>query len=309
MPFSIQTICWRRMLASLVLPLAVAQCVAAQQAATQDEPTQAEQTAAEPRFVRIVRNKSDDPVSLETAIIRFKPADEAKTDVKVDLVGVVHVGDRAYYRKLNKLFKEYDAVLYELVAEEDANVPLPGRQSGHPVSLLQSGMKEALELEFQLDVIDYTAENFVHADMTPAEMAESMKNRDESFVKMFFRMMGQGAAQQSRKPTADADMVMALFSKDRPRQMKLIMAEQLQNVEGSVRVMEGPNGSTLIGERNGKAMKVLQQRIDAGDKKIAIFYGAGHLPDMEQRLVRDFDLQLADSEWLKAWNLKEAKAK
>ena len=65
-----------------------------------------------------VRSKSDLNgnyiESFQTAIIHLH-----KDDLAVDLVGAVHVGDKAYYQELNKLFKNYDAVLFELVAESD----------------------------------------------------------------------------------------------------------------------------------------------------------------------------------------------
>ena len=43
--------------------------------------------------------------------------------VVVDLVGAVHLGDKAYYERLNELFENYDAVLYEFVAPEGYEVP------------------------------------------------------------------------------------------------------------------------------------------------------------------------------------------
>ena len=38
-------------------------------------------------------------------------------------------------------------------------------------------MTSALGLSFQLDEIDYTRPNLVHADMTPDEFAQSMRDR------------------------------------------------------------------------------------------------------------------------------------
>ena len=55
-------------------------------------------------------------------------------------------------------------------------MPRPGDSgSNHPISLLQNGMKDLLELEFQLKGIDYTRKNMVHADMSPDQFAESMQ--------------------------------------------------------------------------------------------------------------------------------------
>ena len=41
-----------------------------------------------------------------------------KHDVTIDLIGAVHIGEKAYYDKLNKEFEQYDVLLYELVAPE-----------------------------------------------------------------------------------------------------------------------------------------------------------------------------------------------
>jgi hypothetical protein len=73
--------------------------------------------------------------------------------------------------------------------------------------------------------------------------------------------------------------------------------------------LEGPEGSTIITERNKVALKKLSEQIAAGKKKIAIFYGAGHLGDMEKRLAADFQLKRKDEQWLDAWNLKAQRAK
>ena len=45
-----------------------------------------------------------------------------------------------------------------------------------------------------------------------------------------------------------------------------------------------------------------QKQIESGKKHLAIFYGAAHLPDMEQRLLKQ-GFKLQKSEWLKAWDL------
>ena len=39
--------------------------------------------------------------------------------------------------------------------------------------------------------------------------------------------------------------------------------------------------------------------------KIAIFYGAGHMPDIEKRLIADFGMKHDGERWLEAWNLRD----
>jgi hypothetical protein len=43
----------------------------------------------------------------------------------------------------------------------------------------------------------------------------------------------------------------------------------------------------------------------AGKKKIAIFYGAAHMPDFDKRLKEDFGMKRTTSEWINAWNLAD----
>jgi hypothetical protein len=100
-------------------------------------------------------------------------------------------------------------------------------------------------------------------------------------------------------------LLMALFAKDRELRLKRILAEQFQDLEGSIAALEGPNGSTIISERNKRALEVLQKQIKAGKRRIGIFYGAGHLPGMERRLIDDFGLERAGVEWVEAWNLRQ----
>jgi hypothetical protein len=173
---------------------------------------------------------------------------------------------------------------------------------------MQRGMQTMLELEFQLDRIDYTKPNFVHADMSPEEFSQSMKDKDESMLSMFFRMMGHGARQQANNGgSGDAEMLFAMFSKDRSARLKRAMASQFENLEGQMVALEGKDGSTIITERNKKALQVLRRELDAGKKKVAIFYGAGHLNDMHQRLLGEFKLQKESERWLTAWSLEPAK--
>ena len=263
-------------------------------------------------YLRIDRDAHGDPIAMLTSIISFRPAADAREpagnrDFQVDLIGAVHVADQRYFQQLNERFRGYDAVLYELVAPENDSVPANGK-SRHPVGQLQQGLKSMLNLTFQLEQIDYARPNFVHADMSPEEFAESMKERGESFLQMMLRMMGQAMAKQpSGTGAGDAQLLFALFAPDRSLQLKRIVAEQFQDMEGSTKALaSGPDqGSAIIHERNKKALAVLRQQLAAGKKRIGIFYGAAHMPDMAQRLQEDFGLQpRGQAEWLKAWDMQ-----
>jgi hypothetical protein len=265
---------------------------------------------AQPQFVRVRRDEKGQPLAMETAVVRYVAAADSNAGVVVDLIGAVHVGDKSYYDELNKLFESYDVLLYELVAPEGTKIPKEGRKgpSGHPIGAMQDGMSAILELQHQLDSIDYSKANFVHADMSPEEFAKSMEKRGESFMQLFFRLMGQGMAQNASKGGSnDLDLLVALFSKDRALKLKIMMAEQFNEIDGALAVLDGPEGSTILTERNKKCFEVLGKQLKDGKKKIGVFYGAAHLPDMERRLLADHGLKRDTEQWLAAWNLTKPK--
>ena len=257
-------------------------------------------------YLRVQRNERGRPTSVDTAIVRFANSEPGNSATQVDLIAAVHVADKAYYEKLNKEFKTYDVVLYELVAPEGTRIPRGGAGTGqHPVSAMQLTMKSMLDLSFQLEEIDYTKENLVHADFSMDELSQSMKDRGESFLQILFRMMGQAMALQSRgKPQySDSQLLLALFSKDRPRKLKQIMADLFEDMESMNLGLDGPNGSTIVTERNKRAIEVLEKQLAHGRKKIGIFYGAMHMPDMEKRLRARFKMTPKGTQWLTAWEM------
>ena len=114
--------------------------------------------------------------------------------------------------------------------------------------------------------------------------------------------MAQQAKMSNR--TSDARLLGALFSKNRAFELKQILAEQFQDLEGTIKVFEGPNGSTLVTVRNQRAVDVLKREINGERKKLAIFYGAAHMPDLSKRLKEQLSLELQQQEWLEAWDLR-----
>ncbi len=295
------------------------QCLSPAQdkAATKAAPAKKEETSsvdrpktAEPKFLRIERDENGKPLALQTAITEYTIEEGEWKGRRVDLIGAVHVAHKEYFQDLNRRFRSYDALLYELVADPGAAVP-EAKQDGnvrHPVGAIQSGMKDMLGLQFQLDEIDYRAKNFVHADMSPTEFAQDMTKRGDGMVSMFSRLMGAGIAAQSSQAGKGQDikMLAALLSNNRELKMRQAMAEQFENMDAQLAGLNDRSGrSTLLTERNAKAFEVLGSQLKDGKKKIGIFYGAGHLIDMDKRLLQDFKAVRGSTTWLTAWKLTE----
>ncbi len=273
----------------------------------------AETTKAKPRnrnksglkFVRVLREDKKTPVALQTAVVTYTSDLPELKGVSVTLIGAVHIAEASYYSELNNLFKSYDVLLYEMVTDPKVGVPQPEERGSSPVSSVQMGMKDLLGLTFQLDEVDYKAPNFVHADMSPEEFFESMKQRKEGLMQILLRSIGSGIAMQGAGKSNDIDLLSAMMSKDRPAAMKRALADQFEQMDGQMAALQGDDGrSTLITERNAKAFEVLDQQIKSGKKNLAIFYGAGHLEDMHQRLTKDYKMQVKETKWMNAWDLQ-----
>lgn len=281
-------------------------------AATADTATAAETKDIGQDWVRLQYDTKGEPLGMQTAIVRYLPAKAngrpGASPASVDLIGAVHIGDVAYYRRLNDQFKQYDALLYELVAPAGTVVPLGrGTSNAHPIGAIQNLAKDLLELDHQLELIDYTKPNFIHADMSPDEFQQAMKERNESFFQMYFKLLGAAMAEQSKMEAKgesnDIDLFSALFAPDRARRLKIVLAKQLSEMESLMVSFGGEQGSAIISERNKKALGVLKTELAAGKKHIGIFYGAGHLSDMDHHLRTDFHMQPVSVHWLTAWNL------
>jgi len=261
---------------------------------------------AQSEYLRITRDAAGAPAALQTPIIAFDSADGERPGLRVDLVGAVHIADPAYYDTLNARFADYDAVLYELVAPEGTR-PQADAEPDNLVAFTQAGMTRLLGLTYQLDGIDYRQPNFVHADLTPNALAQSMSERGESvlgYAARLFTAAREGNIPETAHSANALGLIAMLFSPDRERLLKIEFAHSMLDVEWLTSLIEGDEGSSLIGERNARAISVLTERMGLGDRRIAIFYGVGHLPDLARRLESEFGLLPGAVTWLDAWDLR-----
>ena len=247
--------------------------------------------------------------TLEVGIISMQ---HKVSGAKVDLVGAVHIGDQAYYEGLNKDFKKYESVLYEMVKPADVdpgNLPKDRPQSG--VSIIQKFMKSQLDLAYQLDVVDYGAKNFVHADMTVKQFEKRQQERGENMFKLMFKLMQQDLAQRSKgKGAADIstlELIRALLSPTRSVELKYLLARQFNEMERLTAGLDADGGSVILTDRNKVALQVLRKQLQGGKKNLAIFYGAAHLPDMEKRMIEKMGFERKGMRWVAAWDLPERK--
>lgn len=245
---------------------------------------------AETKFLKVTK-ENNIPRTVETATVTYEK--DGKT---VDLVSAIHIGDYSYYSGLNTQFKDYDTVLYELVGPKNAKPDKKGNSLYKIIGIF-------LNLDSQTRVIDYKAKNFVHADLTPEEMSKAIKARGHNV----YSIIMSAAAEMIQKHNLQKNQPQFDFSKykhdDTAVYYKRILAHQM---EGSA-TASGIMHTLLVEDRNNRALKVFKDEMNKGTKNIAIFYGAAHMPDFEDKL-EEMGFKKTKTTWQVAWEIKPQKA-
>ena len=259
-------------------------------------------------FIRFIENGNS--ALLQTASAKYTHED----GTKVELIGAVHIADKVYYEKLNEQFKQYDALLYEMVGgDPDKRLTKEDLQANknNPMRFFQLLIGGMMKLDFQLDHVDYTAKNFIHADMTLETFQKRQKAKGENLLSLLEKSIkAQEAAASKNKNNFDfVSMFKLLNDEGGPNGMKLALGRQFHDIESMIGGMEGPDGSVLVAERNIKALKVMDREIKSGKKNLGIFYGAAHLPDFDKRLTKELGFKRSGTDWNAAWKIQKAASK
>ena len=281
------------------LPILLLVCMAA-------GPTSAPTTRPAPLNDKFLRYVPDDHggATLQASVVTYRNA----AGQRVDLVAAVHVADGAFYKSLNESFKSYDSLLYELIKPKDMDISElhdPDRPTGW-ITMLQQFLKNTLKLQFQLEAINYDAPNFVHADLDAETFFQMENQRGESITGLMFKSMLQAMMDPANDdPTGGmGPLLLALSNPDKARGLKMMLGEQFGRMDDMLAGMEGPDGSVLLTERNKACMKVLRERLAKGDRRIGIFFGAGHLRGMEQIMTSQMGFkQVGEPKWRIAWDM------
>jgi hypothetical protein len=246
------------------------------------------------------------PGRLDTSIVTYRNA----RGQEVDLISAVHVGSSSYYKTLNERFKTYDAVLYELILpDEMAGQRLPAQMSsGSGVSGMQGMLARSLGLVTQIDKIDYSAKNFVHADLTQSGLSQKMAERQENVMGYLMKaMMNSGSLDEGQLGVTEAELAQVDFTavlsgNATPKDRKVLRKLFASALASSGGLLSALGDTALIAERNKTALGVLERQTAKGNRRLAIFYGAAHMPDLSKRLKASGWNQ-SKTDWIQAWTL------
>lgn len=249
-------------------------------------------------FIRVDQDERES--RLQTALASYEHG-----DVKVDLIGAVHIADEAYYRALNETFKGYEGVLFEMIGGERLGEQAPmeelaaGDDDASALTKAYDKAAKFLALTGQMEHIDYTARNFIHADLTAAEFQTKQAERKETLLRF---MVKAALVEQDPKSQPNSFRLLKAFVARDPDLVKMEIVGSLGAGDDQVAMFTGE--TVIIGDRNQRCMEVLDREIAAGKRKLGIFYGAAHFPDME-KLLLDRGFKPTGTVWRTAWNIKK----
>ena len=169
-------------------------------------------------------------------------------------------------------------------------------------------MQTVLDLSYQLDDVNYGAENFVHADMDLETFTRRQDEAGEGFLELMVKQMLNGLtnppkAVEGAQPPSFLEIMDAFNAPDRARRLKLLFAQQLSQADDMLQQLTGDQPSVIVDERNATAFKVLDGRLAGGEKHLALFYGAAHLKGMSKLLEQRGFHKVGQPEWLTAWDM------
>lgn len=170
---------------------------------------------------------------------------------------------------------------------------------------IQSRMAKALGLSFQLEAMTHDREHYRNSDMTIDEVEAAVAARGGDADVLFSVLDGSSITGWFLK--------FALNMIERVPQMqamiKVVLVETLANAEDGFADMQGmgPDMAALLDaiiiDRNLVVIEdlkdILENEADEHET-IAIIYGAGHLRDLEERMLDTFDYEYKDGFWLSA---------
>lgn len=252
------------------------------------------------------------PASAEmrTSICRFRHPDSGQL---VSLVGAVHIGEKAYYQQIQAELDRHDLVLYELVGGPAPGSPEAKNDAAHQrddqpsrlgfIQDLQQGMQSILQLQHQMDGIDYTRNNLRHADLDADQFASALAENGLFNINPAALMKGLGPALLDGIGLQAALMSQDENAVNRVRWMmgKMMAESTSQMAMLGVENIEKPE-DLILGIRNDQVWKVLQRSLPEGWRRIAIFYGAAHLPDFRRRLLEEGWI-FEELKWISAWKI------
>ena len=285
----------------------------------------AEDAAPPVPYVRIL-NTDSNLVQLQVALREFVP-DRHHRQPALWLMGVSHIGQSNYYARLQKELDAKTLVLFEGVGDHPDSQTEPAEpavQTNGPAqgeadesrSSLQSAMAAALGLVFQLQAIDYQRTNLQHCDLSVEQIRNLLaehppqpgqEGAGPSFESLLQLMQGGSLFDSLLR------LGLQFIGSNQKFQglARLALLETINEIQGDPSNLAAlpPDAKELLNvllqKRNDQVLACLQtdlKKLRRADS-LAVFYGTGHMPDLERKIRSQLHYRPAGELWLTAFSV------
>jgi len=274
---------------------------------------------AVPRGYMRVAQPDKDTVALQIAWRKFSPGKGRGPTIW--LAGASHLGESNYFTRLQKLLDAQSLVLFEGVGAKSKKMRFDPEEE----TSIQHTMATSLGLVFQLSAIDYDRTHYTNSDLTIPQLQALLSGAagggtpgsSGTKASQEFQQLLQIMDGSSFLGTLMHIGLKFIGSSPKLQAMtKVLLVETLGRLEGDVSQMKGVPPeiqrllSVIIVERNKVVIDDLKAQLRAARPpgSIAVFYGAGHMADMEKRLRGELGYRPHGEMWLTAISVNTREA-
>jgi hypothetical protein len=267
-----------------------------------------------------VAHPDADTVALQIAIRKFTPA--KGRGPAIWLTGVSHIGESNYYAAVQRHLDSQSLVLYEGVGARDKSIRFDPEEQAS----IQNTLATSLGLVFQLSAIDYDRPSFKNSDLSIPELQRMLAGETTTSGTAdtadtagsapaenpeFQQLLGVMDGSSFLGVLVHIGIKLISSSPKLQAMSRLVLIEMLGHFQADLSEMEGVPPelqrlmTVIIRGRNEVVIRDLKKQLARmpPNQSISVFYGAGHMPDLEKRLFEELGYRRREEAWLTAISL------
>lgn len=256
--------------------------------------------------------------ALQTSVYTLVSKD---TNVRLKIIGVVHVADKEYYLNIQKIINELDFLYYEGIrvtnkmhSRNSVNIlatqsfeEIDTRRSIKKYSDIKSEIARFLNFADQSELLK-PKQNWINADMDFHQFVEMLRN-----YKIGFDSLSTNFSNENKSMSKDYSELMQMENTDNPEYNTKILNFKKKMSQSLVKSafdlcfqeeMKLPREAIIV-ERNKIALSYLKPKFNSQvPLELGLLYGAAHTPNFVEILTREYNFEIESYEWLDAWSLQ-----
>jgi hypothetical protein len=246
-----------------------------------------------------------DDFRMQTGSHRFRSQDGQGPEI--ELLGVAHIGEDAYYRAIQSRLDRADKVLFEMVADEREISNLRSALENEDPKSAYARLARSLGLRPQQGSIRYQSPHFVHCDLSlqqmqallEAEIAEGGE-KAQAAREALREMKKLGKALVGRSWGLNLALALVRVSDTLSVELRMALLLVSSGLDGDDPPMNARLMKLIREDRDAHVLREitrLRPHAATGERWI-VFYGADHLPGIENGLRQIGYRPIGSKTWL-----------